>query len=94
MLKLIKHCEEDSGGPELVQGVLLGLVVGETLEITNCFPFPRTSENSDFDEGELVRQMSFMVGCFLGNELTYPVILKDFAPLGNLRIFYYSRTLL
>jgi len=35
----------------LVQGVLLGLVVGETLEITNCFPFPRTSETPDFDEG-------------------------------------------
>nr|CAB3241670.1 eukaryotic translation initiation factor 3 subunit H [Phallusia mammillata] len=50
VLRIIKHCEEDSGGPELVQGVLLGLVVGDTLEITNCFPFPRTNETSDFDE--------------------------------------------
>uniref|UniRef100_H2YKZ6 Eukaryotic translation initiation factor 3 subunit H n=1 Tax=Ciona savignyi TaxID=51511 RepID=H2YKZ6_CIOSA len=50
VLKMVKHCEEDSGGPELVQGVLLGLVVGDTLEVTNCFPFPRTSDTSDFDE--------------------------------------------
>ncbi|XP_078487004.1 eukaryotic translation initiation factor 3 subunit H-like [Ciona intestinalis] len=58
VLKMVKHCEEDSGGPELVQGVLLGLVVGETLEVTNCFPFPRTSDTSDFDE--VAYQMDMM----------------------------------
>ncbi|XP_039270913.2 eukaryotic translation initiation factor 3 subunit H-like [Styela clava] len=50
VMKIIKHCEEDNTGPELVQGVLLGLVVGETLEVTNCFPFPRVPEDSEFDE--------------------------------------------
>lgn len=50
VLKIIKHCEEDSTGPELVQGVLLGLMAGETLEVTNCFPFPRVPEDSEFDE--------------------------------------------
>lgn len=53
VLKIIKHCEEDSTGPELVQGVLLGLMAAETLEVTNCFPFPRVPEDSEFDEGEM-----------------------------------------
>jgi translation initiation factor 3 subunit H len=34
-----------------VQGVLLGLVVDNKLEITNCFPFPRHNDDEDFDEG-------------------------------------------
>ncbi|XP_077991266.1 eukaryotic translation initiation factor 3 subunit H-like [Glandiceps talaboti] len=51
ILKIIKHCEEEgTGGTELVQGVLLGLVVENTLEITNCFPFPRHTDDEDFDE--------------------------------------------
>ena len=36
-----------------MQGVLLGLVVDNRLEITNCFPFPRHNEEEDFDEGFL-----------------------------------------
>ena len=35
------------------QGVLLGLVVDNRLEVTNCFPFPRNASNEegeDFDE--------------------------------------------
>ena len=52
---MIKHClEEGSGGSALVQGVLLGLVVDNRLEITNCFPFPRHAEEDDFDEGILL----------------------------------------
>jgi len=57
VLKIVKHCEEDAGGPELVQGVLLGLVDGENLEITNCFPFPRISDNTDFDEAQYQMDM-------------------------------------
>jgi len=38
MLKIINHCKENL--PELVTGQLLGLDVGSTLEVTNCFPFP------------------------------------------------------
>ena len=37
----------------MVQGVLLGLVVEDRLEITNCFPFPQhTEDDADFDEGK------------------------------------------
>ncbi|CAH1775207.1 unnamed protein product [Owenia fusiformis] len=59
VLKVIKHCEEiGSGGTELVQGVLLGLVVENRLEITNCFPFPQHSENQeDFDEVQYQMEM-------------------------------------
>ncbi|XP_076463227.1 eukaryotic translation initiation factor 3 subunit H-B-like [Babylonia areolata] len=50
-LKIIKHSQEEgAGGTDLVQGMLLGLVVDNRLEITNCFPFPRHSEEDDFDE--------------------------------------------
>lgn len=52
-LKIIKHSQEEgAGGTDLVQGVLLGLVVDNRLEITNCFPFPRHTEEDDFDEGQ------------------------------------------
>ena len=52
-LKIIKHCQEEgAGGTDLVQGVLLGLVEGNRLEVTNCFPFPRHTEDDEFDEGQ------------------------------------------
>ena len=38
VLKIVKHCKE--GRPTLVTGQLLGLDVGQTLEVTDCFPFP------------------------------------------------------
>ena len=53
VLKIIKHCEEEgSARSELVQGVLLGLVENNRLEVTNCFPFPRHGEEEAFDEGK------------------------------------------
>lgn len=53
VLKIIKHYQEEGQGSEVVQGVLLGLVVDDRLEITNCFPFPQhTEDDADFDEGE------------------------------------------
>lgn len=52
VLKIIKHYQEEGQGNEVVQGVLLGLVVDDRLEITNCFPFPQhTEDDADFDEG-------------------------------------------
>ncbi|XP_002737572.1 eukaryotic translation initiation factor 3 subunit H-like [Saccoglossus kowalevskii] len=58
VLKIVKHCQEEStGGSELVQGVLLGLVVDNTLEITNCFPFPRHTDDEDFDEVQYQMEM-------------------------------------
>ena len=44
-LKIIKHCKESL--PNIVTGVLLGLDVGTTLEVTNCFLFPSESEEDD-----------------------------------------------
>ena len=38
LLKIVQHCQEAL--PRLVTGQLLGLDVGQTLEITDCFPFP------------------------------------------------------
>jgi len=50
ILKIIKHCHEEGSGSGEVQGVLLGLVVDNKLEITNCFPFPRNTEEDETDE--------------------------------------------
>ena len=38
VLKIVKHCQESQ--PALVTGQLLGLDIGSTLEVTDCFPFP------------------------------------------------------
>lgn len=38
ILKILQHCNEAL--PQLVTGQLLGLDVGQTLEVTDCFPFP------------------------------------------------------
>lgn len=42
VLKIVKHCQENSSATStaLVTGQLLGLDVGQTLEVTDCFPFP------------------------------------------------------
>ncbi|KAL4629826.1 eukaryotic translation initiation factor 3 subunit H [Arapaima gigas] len=58
VLKIIKHYQEEGQGSEVVQGVLLGLVVEDRLEITNCFPFPQhTEEDADFDEVQYQMEM-------------------------------------
>jgi len=60
-LKVIRHCSEEGTGGELVQGVLLGIVINDRLEVTNCFPFPRNvggEDNEDFDE-VLFRLLNF-----------------------------------
>eukprot|EP00761_Pharyngomonas_kirbyi_P012863 gb/GECH01012890.1/.p1 GENE.gb/GECH01012890.1/~~gb/GECH01012890.1/.p1 ORF type:complete len:320 (+),score=92.27 gb/GECH01012890.1/:1-960(+) len=45
LLKIIKHAHENTN--ELAAGQLLGLDVGDTLEITNCFPIPVSDENDN-----------------------------------------------
>jgi len=45
VLKIVKHCKENL--PELVTGQLLGLDVGTTLEVTNCFPYPSKTGEED-----------------------------------------------
>ena len=52
VMKIAKFCDEDSGGPDMVAGLLLGMVDGERLEVTNCFAFPRATDNSDFDDAQ------------------------------------------
>jgi len=42
-LRIIKHCHQEGAG-EIAQGVLLGLLVDKTLEITHCFPFPKAED--------------------------------------------------
>jgi len=51
VLKIINHCKDNL--PELVTGQLLGLDIGSTLEVTNCFPFPSrlVDENEEGEEG-------------------------------------------
>merc|ERR1712048_373891 len=58
-LKIIKHCVEE-GASEGVQGVLLGLLNDKTLEITNCFPHPKISDDEMVDYDEAVYQMEMM----------------------------------
>merc|ERR1711915_80068 len=54
LMKIIKHChEEGAGNTEVAQGVLLGLVVDDRLEITNCFPFPRHADDVDEEDYQL-----------------------------------------
>jgi translation initiation factor 3 subunit H len=38
VLKIMQHC--DGAVPAIVTGQLLGLDVGQTMEVTDCFPFP------------------------------------------------------
>lgn len=40
ILKIAQHCREHATGSSVVTGQLLGLDVGQTLEVTDCFPFP------------------------------------------------------
>lgn len=54
-MKIVKHCHEESASNmDIAQGALLGLVVENRLEITNCFPFPKhTDDTMDEEEYQL-----------------------------------------
>jgi len=57
-MKMIKHCHEEvSGTTDIAQGILLGLMVGDVLEITNCFPFPRNVDDFDIEEDYQLEMM-------------------------------------
>ncbi|CAF0812568.1 unnamed protein product [Didymodactylos carnosus] len=53
ILKIIKHAHEET--TDAAQGGLLGLVNNstQTLEITNCFPFPNQNKPENIDLGNL-----------------------------------------
>lgn len=50
-MKIIKHCQEESHAAD-VQGVLLGMLnmSDKKLEVTNCYPVPRHTDDDDNDE--------------------------------------------
>mmetsp|Transcript_13127 Transcript_13127/g.35734 ORF Transcript_13127/g.35734 Transcript_13127/m.35734 type:complete len:340 (-) Transcript_13127:121-1140(-) len=48
VLKILQHCTEAL--PQMVTGQLLGLDVGQTLEVTDCFAFPTSVAAEDGDE--------------------------------------------
>jgi len=58
VLKIIKHCQQAL--PSFVTGQLLGLDIGQALEVTNSFPFPgkesgETEDDSDQYQLEMMR---------------------------------------
>ena len=53
-LKIIKNCQEEGSSSELVTGFLVGLVVGKTLEVTNCFPLPKDLDDTEEESGSPV----------------------------------------
>ena len=60
MLKIIKHCRESL--PTFVAGSMVGLAMDNTLEVTNCFPFPPDNDDGDDDAGSdyLTDMLKFM----------------------------------
>ncbi|KAI4464871.1 JAB1/Mov34/MPN/PAD-1 ubiquitin protease [Popillia japonica] len=92
VMKMVKHChEEAAGNMDIAQGALLGLVVENRLEITNCFPFPKTPDESmDEDEYQLammrrLRRVNvdhFHVGWYqsadVGNFLSSPLLESQY----------------
>jgi len=48
-LKIVKHGHVEGAG-EVAQGVLLGLLVDKTLEITNCFPSPKAEDDESIND--------------------------------------------
>ncbi|XP_046417899.1 eukaryotic translation initiation factor 3 subunit H [Neodiprion pinetum] len=91
VMKMVKHCHEEStSNMEVAQGALLGLVVNNRLEITNCFPFPKNDETMDEEEYQLammrrLRRVNvdhFHVGWYqsadVGNFLSHPLLESQF----------------
>jgi translation initiation factor 3 subunit H len=52
LLKVQQHCNE--AAPQMVSGQLLGLDVGMTLEITDCFPFTVGKEDVRYQRSETI----------------------------------------
>eukprot|EP00878_Enallax_costatus_P002206 GHUV01002377.1.p1 GENE.GHUV01002377.1~~GHUV01002377.1.p1 ORF type:complete len:333 (+),score=120.44 GHUV01002377.1:148-1146(+) len=54
VLKIMQHC--DGALPNVVTGQLLGLDVGQTMEVTDCFPFPSVEEDLESASGQNYQQ--------------------------------------
>jgi translation initiation factor 3 subunit H len=57
LLKIMQHC--DGALPNIVTGQLLGLDVGQTMEVTDCYPFPNQDE-ADADAALSAYQLDMM----------------------------------
>ena len=58
-LKIVKHCHVEGAG-EYAQGVVLGLTVDKTLEITNCFPTLKAEDddvNDNVYQSDMLRKL-------------------------------------
>ncbi|CAH8455061.1 unnamed protein product [Heterobilharzia americana] len=61
-LKMIKHYEEESvSSQNFVNGVLLGLAQGSQLEVTNCFPLPKTQDDDPNANEALINYEANMI---------------------------------
>lgn len=92
LMKIAKHCHEECASDVIVaQGALLGLVVDDCLEITNCFAFPKSVDESINDEKyqldmmKSLRQVNvdhYHVGWYqssdVGNFLSLPLLESQF----------------
>ncbi|XP_055709380.1 eukaryotic translation initiation factor 3 subunit H [Phlebotomus papatasi] len=91
VMKMVKHCHEESmSNMEVAQGALLGLVVDQVLEITNCFPFSNNEDNMDEDDYQVtmmrrLRRVNvdyFHVGWYqsadVGNFLSLPMLESQY----------------
>lgn len=58
LLKIVQHCNEVY--PQLGTGQLLGLDVGQTLEVTDCYPFPTGAIEDSEEEAATNYQMEMM----------------------------------
>lgn len=58
ILKIVQHCNE--AHPQVVTGQLLGLDVGHTLEVTDCFAFPSAGGDDGEDEAGASYQLDMM----------------------------------
>ena len=58
VLKIVKHCQQAL--PTFVTGQLLGLDIGRSLEVTNCFPFPAADRGEGADDESAEYQMEMM----------------------------------
>ncbi|XP_065225578.1 eukaryotic translation initiation factor 3 subunit H [Planococcus citri] len=92
LMKITKHCHEEcSGNLEVAQGALLGLIVGKTLEITNCFAFPKNYDDTIDEEDyqlDMMRRLRrvnvdhYHVGWYqssdVGNFLSLPLLESQY----------------
>lgn len=62
VLKIVEHCK--AAMPNLVTGQLLGLDIGQTLEVTDCFPFPSVgTEDAEVSESDGANYQLDMMRC-------------------------------